>query len=71
VVGSSNLDRRSVIFNKEVDAVILGHATASQVEALLRQDMAESHQITLARWRQRSLHERLEELKARVWQYWM
>jgi len=71
VVGSSNLDRRSVIFNKEVDAVILGHATASQVEALLRQDMAESRPITLAGWRQRSLRERLEEMKARFWEYWM
>ncbi len=28
VVGSSNLDRRSVVFNNEVDAVILGHDTA-------------------------------------------
>jgi cardiolipin synthase len=71
VVGSSNLDRRSVIFNNEVDAVILGHETASQVEALLRQDMSESHEITLAEWRDRSLGERVHELEARVWQYWM
>ena len=71
IVGSSNLDRRSVIFNNEVDAVILGHETASQVEALLRQDMAKSHDITLAKWRDRSLTERLHELEARVWQYWM
>ena len=33
VIGSSNLDRRSVVFNNEVDAVILGHDTAGQVEA--------------------------------------
>jgi cardiolipin synthase A/B len=71
VVGSSNLDRRSVVFNNEVDAVILGHETASQLEALLRQDMAESHQVTLAEWRARSLGERLQEAKARLWQYWM
>jgi phosphatidylserine/phosphatidylglycerophosphate/cardiolipin synthase-like enzyme len=36
VVGSSNLDSRSVVFNNEVDAVILGHDTAAQVEAVLR-----------------------------------
>ena len=71
VVGSSNLDNRSVIFNNEVDAVILGEATASQVEAMLRQDMAESHEITLAEWRSRGLDERLREIEARVWQYWM
>lgn len=64
VVGSSNLDHRSVLFNK-VDAVPLGDATASHVEALLRQDMAESHPITLPRRHERSLQERIEEMKAR------
>ena len=29
MIGSSNLDRRSVVFNNEVDAVILGHDTAA------------------------------------------
>ena len=71
VVGSSNLDRRSVVFNNEVDAIILGRDTAAQVESLLRQDMAQSRQITLAAWQRRSLGERLHELEARVWQYWM
>lgn len=70
-IGSSNLDRRSVLFNNEVDAIILGRATAAQVETILRQDMAMAHEITLAKWRTRSLGERLDELKARVWQYWM
>jgi cardiolipin synthase A/B len=70
-VGSSNLDRRSVLFNNEVDAIILGHATSAQLEAILRQDMAMAHEITLAKWRDRSLGERLDELKARLWQYWM
>ncbi|HUB11191.1 MAG TPA: phospholipase D-like domain-containing protein [Acetobacteraceae bacterium] len=70
-IGSSNLDRRSVLFNNEVDAVILGRTTAAQVETILRQDMAMAHEITLAAWRRRSLGERLDELKARIWQYWM
>ncbi|HVC60995.1 MAG TPA: phospholipase D-like domain-containing protein [Acetobacteraceae bacterium] len=70
-VGSSNLDRRSVVFNNEVDAIILGRDTAAQVEAILRQDMALAHEITLAEWRRRSLAERWDELKARLWQYWM
>ena len=70
-IGSSNLDRRSVVFNNEVDAIILGRDTAAQVEAILRQDMAMSRQITLAEWRRRSLGERWDEMKARLWQYWM
>ena len=36
MIGSSNLDRRSVVFNNEVDAVVLGHDTAGQVEAVMR-----------------------------------
>ena len=71
VVGSSNLDRRSVVFNNEVDAIILGRETAAQLEATLREDMAESREITLARWRERSLGERVDEWRARLWQYWM
>lgn len=70
-VGSSNLDRRSVVFNNEVDAIILGRETAAQVEAILRADMAMAKEITLEAWRHRSLAERWDELKARVWQYWM
>lgn len=71
VVGSSNLDRRSVVFNNEVDAVVLGHNMAGQVESVLRDYMAAARPVDLARWRRRSLGERLDELEARVWQYWM
>jgi cardiolipin synthase len=71
VVGSSNLDRRSVVFNNEADAVILGHATAAQVEAVMQQFMAAAAEVDLARWEHRSLGERVDELKARIWQYWM
>jgi cardiolipin synthase len=71
VIGSSNLDRRSVVFNNEADAIILGSDTATQVEKILRQDMTMSHEITLAQWRRRSLAERWDEMQARLWQYWM
>jgi cardiolipin synthase len=71
VVGSSNLDRRSVVFNNEVDAVILGHDTAAQVEAVLRGYMEAAHEVDLSRWEHRSIGERMDEWEARVWQYWM
>jgi cardiolipin synthase A/B len=59
------------VFNNEVDAVVLGHETAAQVEKLLRYYMSVAPEVDRAKWRDRSLHERVEELKARVWQYWM
>lgn len=71
VVGSSNLDRRSVVFNNEVDAVVLGHDTAAQVEAVMQRFMAAGSEVRLANWEHRSLRERMREWEARVWQYWM
>ena len=71
VVGSSNLDRRSVVFNNEVDAVVLGHDTAGQVEAVMRRYMDDAREVELSQWRKRSIRERLRELEARVWEYWM
>jgi cardiolipin synthase A/B len=71
MIGSSNLDRRSVVFNNEVDAVVLGHDTAGQVEALLRHYMDVASEVNLAKWEDRSLDERVQELEARVWEYWM
>ena len=70
-IGSSNLDRRSVVFNNEVDAIVLGTETASQVQALLERDMANSVPITLQEWERRPFDERVHELGARLWQYWM
>jgi cardiolipin synthase len=71
VVGSSNLDRRSVVFNNEADAVVLGHATAGQVEAVMRQYMDVAPEVDLSKWEHRSVGERMRELEARVWEYWM
>ena len=65
-VGSSNLDWRSTVWNNEIDAIILGTATGSQMEAVFRDDVADSRTVTLARWRNRGLVERLREVKAKL-----
>src|SRR5206468_5964278 len=39
-IGSSNFDPRSVVFNDEVDAVVLGSATANQFEHMFQNDLA-------------------------------
>ena len=66
-IGSSNLDRRSYVYNNEIDAIVLGRATAAKVETMLRDWMRGAKQVTLADWEQRSLHERAGELLARAW----
>ena len=70
-IGSSNLDRRSYVYNNEVDAIVLGRATADEVETMLRGWMAGADPITLAEWQSRSLRERAGERLARIWSRYM
>ena len=58
-VGSSNFDPRSVVFNDEVDALVLGSATATDFEKMFDADTAKAKQIDLAAWRARPVGERL------------
>lgn len=68
VIGSSNFDHRSVIFNDEVDAVVVGADTARALEELYRQDLAKANKIELAAWRDRPFMEKIREIIARATQ---
>ena len=70
-IGSSNLDRRSFVYNNEVDAIVLGRATAGAVEAMLRDWIVGAESVTRAGWRSRSLHEHARERLARLWSRYM
>ena len=65
-VGSSNLDWRSTILNNEINAVILGHDFGTKMEAMFREDVAASKQITPQAWAQRGLGDRISETWARM-----
>jgi cardiolipin synthase len=70
-VGSTNLDWRSFLHNDELNAVILGREFAQQMEAVFERDIAASKAISADEWRRRPLHFRLQELSARLWEYWL
>jgi cardiolipin synthase A/B len=70
-IGSSNLDRRSFVYNNELDAIVLGRATAGAVETMLRDWIARAEPITREGWRSRSLHEHAGERLARLWSRYM
>jgi cardiolipin synthase len=70
-IDSPDRNRCSVVFNNEVDAIILGSDTAGQVKALLQRDMAASVAVTRDAWEMWAFTQRLHELRARVWGYWM
>jgi cardiolipin synthase len=71
VVGSSNLDWRSVIFNNEIDALILSAAFAKKMEAMFRDDIAASREIDAQQWAHRPLAERLDEWWAKLVQMFL
>jgi cardiolipin synthase len=71
VVGSSNFDGRSVLFNDEVDAVILGRETGAQLETSFQEDIRNADEISREAWSRRPLEQKLRETYSRVWAYWM
>jgi len=68
VIGSSNFDHRSVLFNDEVDAVVLGRATASELQAILDSEMRDAAPVDREAWSHRPLGDRFEERFSRIWQ---
>jgi cardiolipin synthase A/B len=70
-IGSTNLDWRSFLHNDEINAVIVSRGFAAQMQAMFAEDLAESDEITLEGWRQRSWMMRLKEQLARVGAYWL
>jgi len=65
-VGSTNLDWRSLVYNDELNAVIIGPEFARQMETLFGRDLADSTEITHEAWRDRPLQSRIRELAARM-----
>jgi cardiolipin synthase len=70
-IGSTNLDWRSFLHNEEVNAIILGQEFGAQMRAAFEADLVSSRPITLEEWAQRSLSNRLKEMAARIWEYWL
>lgn len=69
--GLNNLDWRSFLHNRELNAVVLGAEFGTQIQAMFEKDLAESDEITLDAWQNRPLQMRAKEIFARVWEYWL
>ena len=61
VIGSSNFDHRSIVFNDEVDAIVVGSETASELEAMTTDDRQRATEISLEHWEHRPIMERGRE----------
>ena len=67
MTGSSNFDHRSILFNDEVDAVVLGKETGSQLSALFQSDLQQARAIELEEWRKRGA---LTKVREQFWRLW-
>jgi cardiolipin synthase len=68
IIGSSNFDHRSVIYNAEVDVVVLGRETAGEMQNIFRSDIEAAVKIDPVAWSKRPLGQRLKEFFAGLWQ---
>jgi cardiolipin synthase len=68
-VGSSNFDHRSVLFNEEIDAVVIGKRTAEELEADFKSGEQAAVAIDRETWEaQRSLPDRLRGFWVGLWE---
>ncbi len=70
-VGSTNMDTRSFLHNKEVNIVVMGNEFGSELESAFREDLKDSNEITLVQWKQRPPGQRFKEWCARLLSYWL
>ncbi len=66
LVGSANMDERSMELNEENILGISGEEFAREVSAAIEQDFARSKEITLEEWRRRPLRRRAFEMVAKA-----
>jgi cardiolipin synthase len=70
-VGSTNMDLMSFLRNDEVNAVILSRDFATQMKAMFDEDIRQSNQIQLEKWKKRPLTDRVKEWFTHVVGYWL
>jgi cardiolipin synthase len=70
-VGSTNMDLWSFLSDDEVNAVILSHEFAGEMEKMFAGDLAESDQIQWEEWKKRPLFPRISEWFAHLFAHWL
>ena len=70
-VGSTNMDTRSFLHNKEVNVVVMGNDFGREMESAFQDDLEDSNQVVLEKWKHRPLAKRFKELLSRLLSYWL
>ena len=70
-IGSANIDRRSFIHNYELNVVIIDPAFGRDMESAFNEDLRDSKEVTLEKWRDRPWADRIKEWASRLTEYWI
>lgn len=70
-VGSTNIDTRSFLHNKEVNVVVIDTEFAIAMENAFKEDLRLSTEVMLETWQQRPAMIKLKEWLARRLEYWL
>jgi cardiolipin synthase len=70
-VGSSNLDWRSFLHNAEANLVVLDAGLAQEMERVFHADVGRSREIDRAQWARRGWRQRLVEMVARRFEFFL
>lgn len=70
-VGSANIDRRSFLHNYELNVVVLDPGFGMEMESAFNEDLRDSREVTLEKWRSRPWADRMKEWAARLTEYWI
>jgi cardiolipin synthase A/B len=71
IVGSANMDIRSLLHNNEVAAVIADNLIAAELDAFYLKDVNDAREIRLIDWRARPLRQRAMERAATLMWFWI
>ena len=71
LVGSANMDYRSLVDNNEITALIVDAATNGNLAARFQEDQARATAVTFARWNRRSWLQRAREGTAILLWRWL
>jgi cardiolipin synthase len=70
-IGSANIDRRSFLHNYELNVVVMDPAFGRDMESAFNEDLRDSKEVTLERWKHRPWMDRIREWAARLGEYWI
>ncbi len=65
-VGSTNMDTWSLLYNNEINVIVIGRGFAAEMEEMFEQDLRASYEINSKEWAKRPFSEKIREALAKL-----